>query len=68
LVIVPAAAAKNMSSDLSRYAVLSASFGVVSACSGIIVSNYVNVAAGPLVVLSGIVVFVITVVARWIAK
>jgi len=68
LVIVPAAAAKNMSSDLSRYAVLSASFGVVSACSGIIISSYVNVATGPLVVLSGIVVFVVTVVAKQMAK
>jgi ABC-type Mn2+/Zn2+ transport system permease subunit len=68
LVIVPAAAAKNISSDLSRYAVLSASFGVVSACSGIIISSYVNVATGPLVVLSGIVVFVITVVAKQMAK
>jgi ABC-type Mn2+/Zn2+ transport system permease subunit len=68
LVIVPAAAAKNVSSDLSKYALLSASFGVVSACSGVVASNYLNVATGPLVVLSGIVVFVITVVARLMTK
>jgi ABC-type Mn2+/Zn2+ transport system permease subunit len=68
LVIVPAAAAKNVSSDLSKYALLSASFGVASACSGIIVANYLNVVTGPLVVLSGIVVFIITVVAKWMTK
>src|SRR3990170_1223165 len=65
LVVVPAAAAKNLSSDLSKYALLSTSFGVTSACSGIIVANYLNIATGPLVVLSGIVVFIITVVAKW---
>ncbi|HJW98253.1 MAG TPA: metal ABC transporter permease [Candidatus Bathyarchaeia archaeon] len=68
LVIVPAAAAKNVSSDLSKYALLSTSFGVASACSGIIVANYLNIATGPLVVLSGIVVFIITVVAKWMTK
>ncbi len=68
LVIVPAAAAKNVSSDLSKYALLSASFGVASACSGIIVANYLNIVTGPLVVLSGIVVFIITVVAKWMTK
>jgi ABC-type Mn2+/Zn2+ transport system permease subunit len=68
LVIVPAAAAKNVSSDLSKYALLSSVFGVISACSGIIASNYVNVATGPLVVLSGIVVFIITITAKWMKK
>lgn len=68
LVIVPAAAAKNVSSDLFKYALLSSAFGVISACSGIIASSYVNVETGPMVVLSGIVVFIITVITRWMKK
>lgn len=68
LVVVPGAAAKNVSSGLFRYAVLSASFGAISACSGILLSNYLNLATGPMVVLSGIVVFSATVLAKSKAK
>lgn len=68
LVIVPAAAAKNVSTDLTKYAVLSACFGAASACSGIIFSSYLNLPTGPFVVFSGITVFLITVLAKWKAK
>jgi ABC-type Mn2+/Zn2+ transport system permease subunit len=68
LVIVPAAAAKNVSADLFKYAVVSASFGVVSTVSGILFSSYLNLSAGPLVVLSGIAVFLATVLAKWRAR
>jgi ABC-type Mn2+/Zn2+ transport system permease subunit len=68
LVVVPGAAAKNVSADLSKYALLSASFGAVSACSGILLSSYLNLATGPMVVLSGITVFVTTVLAKSRAK
>lgn len=68
LVIVPAAAAKNISSDLSKYAVLSASFGAASACSGILFSSYLNLPTGPFVVFSGIVAFVVTIFAKWKTK
>ena len=68
LVIVPAAAAKNVSTDLHRYAVLSASFGTISTCSGILFSSYLNLQTGPLVVFSGIIVFLATVLAKWRAK
>jgi ABC-type Mn2+/Zn2+ transport system permease subunit len=68
LVIVPAAAAKNVSADLFKYALLSAVFGAVSACSGILLSSYLNLEPGPLVVFSGIAIFVATVVAKWQAK
>jgi ABC-type Mn2+/Zn2+ transport system permease subunit len=64
LVVVPAAAAKNVSANLFRYAVLSAAFGAVSACSGILVSSYFNLATGPMVVLSGIAVFLVAVLAK----
>lgn len=68
LVIVPAAAAKNVSSDLFKYAVLSASFGAVSTCSGVLFSSYLNLPTGPFVVFSGIIVFVVTIFAKWKTK
>ncbi len=68
LVIVPAAAAKNVSADLFRYAVLSSVFGAASAFAGILFSNYLNLPTGPLVVFSGIVIFVATVLAKWQTK
>lgn len=57
LVIVPAAAAKNSSSTLSGYSLMSAIFGLMSAASGVILSIYVNVPVGPLVVIVGTVIF-----------
>lgn len=68
LVIVPAAAAKNVSADLFKYSLLSASFGAISACSGILLSGYLNLQPGPMVVFSGITIFVVTVLAKWQAK
>lgn len=68
LVVVPAAAAKNVSTDLLKYAVLSASFGTACSCSGILFSSYLNLATGPLVVFSGIVVFLVTVLVKWKTK
>ena len=68
LVIVPAAAAKNLSSDLFKYAVLSAVFGAISAFAGIVSSNFLNLPTGPLVVISGIIIFVASVLAKWQSK
>jgi ABC-type Mn2+/Zn2+ transport system permease subunit len=68
LVIVPAAAAKNLSSDLFKYAVLSAVFGAVSAFAGILTSSFLNLPTGPLVVISGVVIFVASVLAKWQSK
>lgn len=68
LVIVPAAAAKNLSSDLFKYAVLSAVFGAVSAFAGILSSSFLNLPTGPLIVISGVTIFVVSVVAKWQSK
>ena len=57
VVIVPAVAARNISSTLKGYSVMSASFGLISAISGVILSTYVNVPAGPLVVIVGALIF-----------
>jgi ABC-type Mn2+/Zn2+ transport system permease subunit len=68
LVVTPAAAAKTISANLSRYFMLSAVFGAVSAVSGILLSSYFNIVPGPLVVISGIVIFVVAVTVRWRMK
>ncbi|HKJ96373.1 MAG TPA: metal ABC transporter permease [Thermoplasmataceae archaeon] len=59
VVIVPAAAARNISRNLRNYALFSAFFGGFSAVIGVVISYFSGVPAGPLVVISGVVVFVI---------
>jgi ABC-type Mn2+/Zn2+ transport system permease subunit len=65
LVVTPAAAAKIISTNLSRYFTLSAIFGLISAVSGILMASYFNVVPGPLVVISGIAIFVVAIIIRW---
>jgi ABC-type Mn2+/Zn2+ transport system permease subunit len=68
LVVTPAAAAKTISATLSRYLLLSSIFGAISAISGILLSSYFNVPPGPLVVISGIAIFVAVIITRWGTK
>ena len=68
LVVTPAAAAKIISANLSKYLLLSSIFGAISAISGILLSSYFNILPGPLVVISGITIFVIVMVIRWRTK
>jgi zinc transport system permease protein len=68
LVIVPAAAAKNLSSNLFTYSVFSAVFGAISSFSGVLTSSYLSVQPGPMVVISGIIIFAATVIAKWKTK
>ena len=68
VVIVPAAAARNVSSSLSRYALLSAAFGVVSALAGVLLSGPSGQPAGPLVVLVGAAIFAVGIAVRAAAK
>lgn len=60
LVIIPAAASKNISVSLSRYTVTAAIFGGLSAFAGIWLANYFHLLAGPIVILTGGVVFLVT--------
>lgn len=68
LVIVPAAAAKNLSSDLLKYSILSAVFGAASSCAGILMSSLLSQPPGPMVVFAGIAVFAVSILMRWKAK
>ncbi len=67
LVIVPAAAMKNVTSSLKRYALLSGITGAVSASVGVLLSAWFalpSVPAGPLIVIVGFVIFLLALVVR----
>ena len=64
LVVTPAAAAKIVSGNLKRYFTLSSIFGLVSSLSGVLLSSYLNLSPGPLVVLSGVAIFIVVLIAR----
>jgi len=68
LVIVPAATAKTLSPNLLRYSILSSIFGAVSGTSGVLLSSFIGLPTGPLVVVSGVVVFGAVVLIRWAVK
>jgi len=68
LVIVPAAAARTISQNLARYSLTSSAFGVFSASGGILLSNYLNLPPGPLVVLTGISIFAAVVILKMFRK
>jgi zinc transport system permease protein len=71
LVVTPAAAAKILSSNLSRYCKLSALFGAICATSGILLANYFNLPnlpPGPLVIFTGITIFLVAALIRWRKK
>jgi ABC-type Mn2+/Zn2+ transport system permease subunit len=68
LVIVPAIAAKNLSSNMRKYAVTSAIFGSVSAFAGVLLWNTNNFGLpfpGPMVVFAGVIIFAISVIINW---
>lgn len=68
LVIVPAAAMKNASSSLSRYAASSAVTGLVTAAAGILLSAWLNLPAGPIIVVVGFFVFLLAIPAGKLAR
>ena len=61
LVIIPAAAARNISPSLSQYSLMSAIFGAFSAFVGIFASQVFGIPPGPLVILAGGILFTATV-------
>ncbi len=74
LVVTPAAAAKTISSNTSRYFILGAVFGAICSFSGILMTVYLNeipgfnVPAGPLVLIAGIIIFSVAVIIRHVKK
>ena len=68
LVVTPAAAARTISHSLARYLALSSIFGAICSVSGILLSSYLNLPAGPLVVSTGVAIFGVVVLVRWRTK
>lgn len=64
LVIVPAAAAKNISASFRQYAFWSSSLGLISAGFGIYAAKILAIPPGPAVVLSSIAFFLITLILK----
>lgn len=62
LVIIPAAAAKNISTSISRYVFLSAIFGASASMAGIAFAHIFSIPTGPSIVLAGGAIFLITIV------
>jgi ABC-type Mn2+/Zn2+ transport system permease subunit len=60
LVIVPAAAAKNISRSFKQFAVWSSILGLISGGVGIYIAKLFLISPGPVVVLSSVVIFLIT--------
>ncbi len=64
LLILPAAAARNISANNREYHLFSVMISVFSGVLGLILSYYLNVAAGPMLVLVAALLFFITFLAR----
>lgn len=67
LLVVPAAAAKNVSRSFRQMLAWAAVFGAASSIAGLIASFYLNTAAGATVVLTSILIFIVTLIRpRWV--
>lgn len=68
LIIIPAAAAKNVSRSLSGFMLSSVFFGVISAVLGVYISGYYSYPPGPIFILVGTVIFVLSLFFRAFKK
>ncbi|MBU2604127.1 MAG: metal ABC transporter permease [Actinobacteria bacterium] len=64
LIIVPAAAARNVAPDFRRLMGLAIVFGAVGALTGLAASYYLDTASGPTMVMVVVLIFVVTLVLR----
>lgn len=60
LIAIPAASAKNISKNLVSYRGWSISFGILATVIGILVAKVFSFPTGPMIIISGVVVFLIT--------
>ncbi len=68
VVIVPAAAARNISTTLRSYAILSSAIGGLSALAGVLLAAFTNIPAGPMVVVIGTLIFLaLLAMSKWTA-
>jgi len=62
LVAIPAAASRNLSKNIASYSILAVIFGVVSAIFGILLFRITKFPAGPLIILTSALIFIISMV------
>lgn len=67
LIIIPAAAGKNIARSLHGFMGLSVFFGIFSAVIGVYVSGNYGYAPGPIFILAGTFLFVFSMIWRWLA-
>ncbi|MEK9170265.1 MAG: metal ABC transporter permease [Patescibacteria group bacterium] len=60
LIIIPAAAAKNICRSLNGFMLTSVIFGVVSAIAGVYLSDFYGYPAGPVFILASVAIFIIS--------
>jgi zinc transport system permease protein len=66
LLIIPAAASRNLSSSLKSFVLWSVLFGTVSACAGIVVPVHygISIPSGAAIIILATVIFIVTLVIR----
>ena len=64
LIIVSATAAKNLSRNVSRYAFLSTTFGLIAAPSGLLLARGYELSPGPIKILVGVGIFLLSLFGR----
>ncbi|PIR62994.1 MAG: ABC transporter [Candidatus Pacebacteria bacterium CG10_big_fil_rev_8_21_14_0_10_42_12] len=62
LIAIPAGAAKNVSKNLKEYKLWAVAFGVIGTISGIFLSLIFSLPAGPMVIVSGAFIFMISLI------
>ncbi len=68
LVIIPAASANNISKSLKSFMLISVIFGVSAAASGVYVANIYNFPPGPIFILIGAGIFIISLILKQFKK
>ena len=64
LLILPAASAANISSNMREYHLFSVVFSVISGVIGLIAAYYLNAAAGPMIVIVAAILFLVTLLVK----
>jgi len=64
LVAIPAATSRNLSKNLFQFSLLGLLLGAASSLSGILLANFLNLPAGPLIILTATFFFLISLVFR----
>jgi ABC-type Mn2+/Zn2+ transport system permease subunit len=64
LIAIPSAASKNISFNLKTYQIWSIIFGISSAILGILINYFYHFPAGPLIIILGGIIFILTVLIK----